>query len=206
VVGAALLTDRDPAHAEVDEYGRSHPPMLVPAVGRTLAGFTRGPGWEAPEVPLEGDFTPLQPERKGKFTPVILEDNPEPTVTPVSPAPVNTPELSTQFQAASEREEQVEQETGEELEQHFSQVVGDNPSPDSGMANAALRLEGAGSRLERAADRLEGAVRQGQPAPNTSTAAGATSPMVIPSDAAMTGSETLLTVNNDPALMQEDEE
>ncbi len=70
VVGASLLTDRDPAHAERDAQGQTHQPMLVPAVGETLAGLTRGPRWEKPESPLEGQFTPLQPQAAGKFTPV----------------------------------------------------------------------------------------------------------------------------------------
>src|SRR5690606_7543943 len=41
LIGARLLSDRDPAHAEVDERGRMLPrPMLVPAVGDALASWT----------------------------------------------------------------------------------------------------------------------------------------------------------------------
>jgi len=40
LVGAALLSDRDPAKAEYDEYGRVSRPMLVPAVGEALEDWT----------------------------------------------------------------------------------------------------------------------------------------------------------------------
>ena len=70
LVGAALLTDRDPEHAQPDASGRTHPPMLVPGVGKTLTGLSRGPRWEKPEEPSEGEFTALRAESVGQFTPV----------------------------------------------------------------------------------------------------------------------------------------
>ncbi|NJL55508.1 hypothetical protein HC928_10170 [bacterium] len=86
LVGAALLSDRDPAKAEYDEYGRLVArPMLVPAVGEALEGWTlpkdarrkRGTrpqndaDWfEDENGEMVSGFTPARVRRTGMFTPV----------------------------------------------------------------------------------------------------------------------------------------
>jgi hypothetical protein len=155
VAGALLLTDRNPDHAVEDDEGRLSQPMLVPAVGRHLAAFTRGPGWkrkveevETEEEPLEGAFTPLRPPRLGRFT-------------PVAPVPGDSPEMLAEMEAVSQRSDSREQETGEEIEQQMTDVVyaaEEDEIATGGMSAAGL--ETAASRLEQAAESLEQAAQQ----------------------------------------------
>jgi hypothetical protein len=147
VVGAALLSDRNPDHAYEDEEGRFRQPMLVPAVGSVLSGLTQGPRWkrkrhmdEVDDV-QEGGFTPVAPVRMGMFT-------------PIAPVPANgeTRDINADDIASRQRSDYVMQEGGEEMEQHIAEVVGSRfPTSRTGEADAA-RLDSASSRLERAAD------------------------------------------------------
>lgn len=144
-VGAALLTDRNPDNAYEDEDGRWRQPMLVPAVGKALAGLTRGPRWSAPEEPFEGEFTPLHPGRMGKFTPIALPPS-EPT-----PALPDAPATAAQLETASQRSDYIEQETDEEMEQHITDVA---RSAAPATKAETSRAEGSAGKLEQAADRL----------------------------------------------------
>ncbi len=84
--GMALLTDRDPAAANVDAEGRVvSRPMLVPAVGEALRHWTvplgtppqpdRAPVDEQWVEDEDGHFYPLRPRRMGRFTPVATDDS-----------------------------------------------------------------------------------------------------------------------------------
>jgi hypothetical protein len=153
VAGAALLTDRNPDHVYEDEEGRMRQPMLVPAVGRALAGLTRGPGWKRkPEETdgeddlLEGVFTPVYPQRMGKFTPVATLPAGE-----GAPLPSDAPATAAQLETAAERSDYIEQETDEEMEQHISDVA---RSSEPAAHEESSRAETAAGKLEQAADRL----------------------------------------------------
>jgi hypothetical protein len=163
VAGALLLTDRNQDHAVEDDEGRLSQPMLVPAMGRNLAAFTRGPVWkrkveaaESEEEPLEGAFTPLRPPRLGRFTPVTPVPSDEP-----QPVPGDSPEVIAEMEAVSQRSDFREQETGEEIEQQMTDVVyaaEEDEIATGGMSAAGL--ETAARRLEQAAESLEQAARQ----------------------------------------------
>lgn len=91
LVGATLLSDRDPANADYDDYGRIiSRPMLVPAVGDALEGWTlprdakrkRGTrpqndmDWfEGEDGEMMSTFTPATARRMGMFTPVASDAN-----------------------------------------------------------------------------------------------------------------------------------
>jgi hypothetical protein len=149
VAGAALLTDRNPENAYADEQGRFAQPMLIPAVGEALAGLARGPRWKhreaetvTEETAQEGEFTPVRSPRLGRFTPV----------TPV--------EVVGEIESATQRSDSVEQETGEEMEQHITEVAQETEDKTSGARQGeTARLDGVGNRLEQAADSLERAAR-----------------------------------------------
>jgi hypothetical protein len=153
VAGAALLTDRNPENAYAEEQGRFAQPMLIPAVGEALAGLARGPRWQQPkgetapqETGQEGEFTPLRSPRLGRFT-------------PVAPLP-DAPEVVSEIESAAQRSDSVEQETGEEMEQHITEVAQETGDKTSGMRQGeTARLDGVGNRLEQAADSLERAAR-----------------------------------------------
>src|SRR5690606_18663678 len=84
MVGAMLLTDRNPDNAEYDEGGRmTNRPMLVPAIGEGLDRFIVPPGAPSPRRnPIDaeyiegedGEMLPVmpvnRPRRMGRFTPV----------------------------------------------------------------------------------------------------------------------------------------
>jgi hypothetical protein len=149
VVGAALLSDRNPDHAYEDEEGRLRQPMLVPAVGSVLSGLTQGPRWkrkrEADDADdaQEGGFIPVAPVRMGTFTPIA----PVPISGETRDRDSNADDI-----ASRQRSDYVMQEGGEEMEQHIAEVVGSKfPTSRAGEADAG-RLDSASSRLERAAD------------------------------------------------------
>ncbi len=126
--------------------------MLVPAVGKALAGLTRGPRWSAPEEPFEGEFTPLHPQRMGKFTPVALPSG-EPT-----PAQPNAPTTAAQLETAAQRSDYIDQETDEEMEQHITDVTrsaAPTAKAETSRADASAgKLEQVADRLMQAAERL----------------------------------------------------
>ncbi len=146
VVGAALLSDRNPDNAYEDEDGRFRQPMLVPAVGRVLAGMTRGPRWKDDEDDLaDGAFTPVNPVRMGMFTPLAPVPN-------TSSLDKDITDLDADETANRQRSDYVAQEGGEEMEQHISEVAGSQHG--SNRSDDASRLDSASSRLERAADQV----------------------------------------------------
>ncbi|MBK8138434.1 MAG: hypothetical protein IPK52_21920 [Chloroflexi bacterium] len=74
LVGAHLLSDRDPDHAKYSERGRMiSRPMLVPAVGEALASWTVPRGTKLSDE-AENDeriSASERPRRNGMFTPVV---------------------------------------------------------------------------------------------------------------------------------------
>ena len=90
MVGAMLLTDRNPDNADYDEQGRMlGRPMLVPAIGEGLERFTVPAGSSASRQPMrdsefiegeDGEMLPVtsyQPQRMGTFTPVEMNESDE---------------------------------------------------------------------------------------------------------------------------------
>src|SRR5258707_2803382 len=155
VVGAALLSDRNPDNAYEDEDGRLHQPMLVPAVGSVLSGFTQGPHWKRKNQPdengddlPEGEFTPVAPVRMGTFTPIA------PVSTDRDALDRDIAELDADETANRQRSDYATHENDEELDEHLSGEM--QAKPTSGRAgNAdASRLDSASSRLEHAADQV----------------------------------------------------
>ena len=151
LVGGMLLTDRDPDKAEYDKQGRViWRPMLVPAVGEGLEGWTTPRGKRSgkhamPETDWQEDengelipgFTPIKRTRMGMFTPVA----PTPT------AAAQDEEL------ARERETYADNMRGEEMEQHITDTM--RRSGASGGTGGGERVETAAARLERSAEALE---------------------------------------------------
>ena len=90
MVGAGLLTNRDPDAADYDREGRLLArPMLIPAVGASLGGWTT-PDGKSPKRPVpadvqmvegaDGELYPLpssrrRSQRMGMFTPAATLDN-----------------------------------------------------------------------------------------------------------------------------------
>ena len=137
-VGAQLLSDRDPEHAEYDDYGRGvSRPMLVPAVGDALAGWTQHKGakpkrgaqatddewFEDDEGNMVSNFTPTPVRRTGMFTPV----------------PQSEPE-----KLNDERQIYADDMRGEEMENHLTERLGSlqvSGSPDiAGVMGDVMRL------------------------------------------------------------------
>jgi len=148
LVGAKLLTDYDPAQAEVDAQGRLlRRPMLVPAVGAGLERLTYPLGKQPIETTDEGSdllpgFTPVKPKRLGWFTPV-------------------TPAATSDDSQAWEQERYAAEMRGEELEQHITEVTqsAGGKSSQAEMERASGRLERSAEALERAAGTLTGSLR-----------------------------------------------
>jgi hypothetical protein len=148
LLGGRLLTDFDPARADVDEGGRVvGRPMLVPAVGRRLEALTfpmgkRPPKRSADEVTwqedeageLEAVFTPVRRQRYGTFTPVSAQGEDD--------------------KLARERQTYADDMRGEEMEQHIAEVAQSGAGRGAGSAESG-RIDGAAGRLERSAEALE---------------------------------------------------
>lgn len=157
MVGAMLLTDRNPDAAQYDEQGRQFArPMLVPAIGDGLERFTIPSGAtstrrampdpdfiEAEDgelLPIAG-FTPVRSPRMGTFT-------------PLAPAEMN--ELDEE-----QRDYHAEMQ-GEEMEQHVSDVMRSSTDNSSTLADllnkdekqSSSQLDQLASRLEASADML----------------------------------------------------
>lgn len=152
LVGALLLTDRDPDVAETDRQGRIlSRPMLVPAVAENLASWTTPRGKqqaaskteeanneEAAHSDKAAGGAPSRSQRIGTFTPLagIPTDQ-----TPDS-------------RAEREREDYANDMRGEEMEQHISatfQAAEEQQASRSG----ADRIEAAADRLVQSAEALE---------------------------------------------------
>lgn len=170
MVGALLLTDRNPDNAEYDEQGRLlNRPMLVPAVGEGLERFTVPHGASGNRRPpidpdyIEGEdgemlpiFSPVQPRRMGRFT-------------PVEPIPFDSDDDSEENRR-QERSDYAAEMQGEEMEQHLSDVMrlstgvnstlggmleDDNDADDAGLGQAANQIEAAATRLQLVAGQLQ---------------------------------------------------
>lgn len=160
IIGAKLLTDRDPDHAEYDEQGRVvGRPMLVPAVGEGLDNWTIPHGAQRrprtaddPEFIEDenGDMLPVggvqRRRRMGTFTPI----------SPVSPLPTTDTEDNLQEERRQQRSDYASEMQGEEMEQHISDVMRANTGVTSPLgAMMEETNEGDSNRLGQVASRLE---------------------------------------------------
>lgn len=159
--GAALLSDRNPENAEYDEkdqrvLGR---PMLLPAVGARLEGWTtpqKSPekskrmGWFTPDP--ESDETDTKPAQPAKHRPVSaptenLAANGADYQPKGDPQTASTGEERRQRERSDHNAEMV----GEEMEQHISDVMGGKSGSQDAQSleRAALALTMAASSLQR---------------------------------------------------------
>ncbi len=161
LVGAALLSDRDPTKAEYDEYGRLVArPMLVPAVGEALEGWTLPKGakrkrgarpqndadwFEDENGEMVAGFTPARARRTGMFTPVAA-------------VPLNdTSEGEGKSDARrQERSDYAAEMNSEEMEQHVSDALKASTGTHSTLG-AMMEKDGKSdmSRFDQVAARLE---------------------------------------------------
>ncbi|RMG74252.1 MAG: hypothetical protein D6711_09230 [Chloroflexi bacterium] len=130
IVGAKLLTDRDPDNAEYDEQGRMvGRPMLVPAVGEGLENWTVPRG--------------ARRRRVGTFT-------------PVAPVPTRDTEDNLQEERRQQRSDYASEMQGEEMEQHLLDVMRANTGVTSPLgAMMEETHEGDSNQLGQVASRLE---------------------------------------------------
>ena len=160
LVGAMLLSDRDPAQAEYDDYGRVvSRPMLVPAVGEALDSWTlpkdtkrkrgtRGADdaewFEDENGEMVASFTPARARRTGMFTPLAAVSASETERDP------------SEDRRQRERSDYAAEMNEEEMEQHVSDALSASTSSHSPLG-AMVEQEGKGdlSRFDQAAARLE---------------------------------------------------
>jgi hypothetical protein len=160
LVGAALLSDRDPAKAEYDEYGRLVArPMLVPAVGEALEGWTLPKGakrkrgtrpqndadWFEDETgEMVAGFTPARARRTGMFTPVAT-------------VPLNEGgEDKSDARRRQDKSDYAAEMNSEEMEQHVSDALKASTGTHSTLG-AMIEKDGKSdmSRFDQVAARLE---------------------------------------------------
>jgi hypothetical protein len=131
LIGAALLSDRDPANAEYDKLGRLvSRPMQVPAVGEALEGWTlpkdakrkpsaRAPqdadGFEDENGEMVSSFMPVRARRMGMFTPVAA--------VPVSEGNAD----KTDARLRLDKSDYAAEMHSEEMEQHVSDALKASP-------------------------------------------------------------------------------
>jgi hypothetical protein len=161
LVGAALLSDRDPERAEYDEYGRVLArPMLVPAVGEALEGWTLPKGakrrrnaasadgldwFENEDGEMVSSFTPVKPSRMGMFTPV---------------APVETGSTEhAEARRQQERSDYAAEMNEEEMEQHVAEQLRANRQPAGSETGDVSRLGQIAAALEKSAEALNRAAQ-----------------------------------------------
>ncbi|MBZ0291088.1 MAG: hypothetical protein K8L99_00840, partial [Anaerolineae bacterium] len=157
IVGAKLLTDRNPDNADYDEQGRLvGRRMLVPAVGEGLDN------WTVPRGARRRGRSAVDPEfiedENGEMLPVgsYPRRRRMGTFTPVAPIPTTDPEDNLQEDRRQQRSDYAGEMQGEEMEQHLSDVMRSNTgvaSPLGAMMEEAHEDEG--SRLGQVASRLE---------------------------------------------------
>ncbi len=160
LVGVALLSDRDPAKAGYDEYGRLvSRPMLVPAVGEALESWTlpkdakrkRGArpsndaDWfEDENGEMVAGFTPARARRTGMFT-------------PVASIPINEGgEDKSDARRRQDRSDYAAEMNSEEMEQHVSDALKASTGTHSTLG-AMIEKDGRSdmSRFDQVAARLE---------------------------------------------------
>lgn len=159
MVGASLLSNRDPAGAEVNTQGQVvNRPMLVPAVGEGLDRWTiprraRRRGANAGTEFFEdgeGEMLPgdlpdrARPRRLGTFTPI--------SSVPETPATASDTETRRQRERSDHNAEMV----SEEMEQHISDALRAHTGAQSTLGSMLTQDRGTGGsdRLEQAADAL----------------------------------------------------
>ncbi|MDX1992950.1 MAG: hypothetical protein SF029_11190 [bacterium] len=162
LVGAKLLTDRDPEKATYDDYGHVIArPMLVPAVGKKLESWTtplrgrkrkRGEGtaddvdwFEDEEGNLTPTFRPVAPRRMGIFTPVSTVE------------PQGDTQVERRAEQARQRSDYAAEMNSEEMEQHISEQLRANRP---GVGGDLTRFEQVAARLEQSAEAITRAVRE----------------------------------------------
>lgn len=168
LVGAALLSDRNPAKAEYDEHGRlMSRPMLVPAVGEALESWTlpkdakrkRGARPQNDANWFEGEngemisaFTPATARRMGVFT-------------PVSSVPMNDGgEDKAEARRRQDRSDYAAEMNSEEMEQHVSDALKASTGSHSTLGakdgkGDLTRFDQVAARLEASAEALANAAR-----------------------------------------------
>lgn len=170
LVGAALLSDRDPEQAEYDEYGRViSRPMLVPAVGEALESWTLPKGakrrrgtpdsggmewFEDENGEMISDFMPARARRTGIFTPV---------------ASVSTDGGDDKADArrSQERSDYAAEMNSEEMEQHVSDALRSSTGTNSTLGamreqegkTDMTRFDQVAARLEQSAEALANVAR-----------------------------------------------
>jgi hypothetical protein len=160
LVGAMLLSDRNPAQAEYDDYGRVvSRPMLVPAVGEALDSWTlpkdkkrkrgtRGADdaewFEDENGEMISAFTPARARRTGMFTPLAAVSASETEGDP------------SEERRQRERSDYAAEMNEEEMEQHVSDALSASTGTHSPLG-AMVEQEGKGdmSRFDQVAARLE---------------------------------------------------
>lgn len=164
MVGASLLSNRDPSQAEVNTQGQVvNRPMLVPAVGDSLDSWTiprraRRRGANAGTEFFEdgeGEMLPgnlpdrVRPRRMGTFTPISPVSE-----TPASTAAMSSSDMETRRQR--ERSDHNAEMVSEEMEQHISDALRAHTGTHSTLGSMLTqdRGTGGGDRLEQAADAL----------------------------------------------------
>jgi len=160
LVGAMLLSDRHPDHADYDEYGRLlSRPMLVPAVGDALESWSlpkdakrkRGArpqndaDWfEDENGEMISSFTPALPRRTGMFTPIAVVSE-------------TTSSASDETNRQRERSDYAAEMNSEEMEQHVSNTLRSATGRSSALGTTMERDGQTDmSRLNQVTARLEG--------------------------------------------------
>lgn len=159
--GVGLLSDRDPAKADYDEkdlrvLGR---PMLLPAVGARLEGWTnpqkqekdKRTGWFTPDLEAEeGDSGRSQPAKQRA---IVAPENLAASSATTQPATEkqNSAPSTGEDRRQRERSDHNAEMVGEEMEQHISDVMGtkSGSSDAQSLERAALALTMAASALQR---------------------------------------------------------
>jgi hypothetical protein len=159
VLGMMLLTDRDPGAADYDDKGRViGRPMLVPAVGDLLDGWTLPRGakrkrgalppddelFEDEDGNLLSTFTPSRSRRMGTFTPVATQPEGD---------------VANRSERERQKSEYAAEMQGEEMEQHISETLRANKTQGTTDSATPSRLDQVATRLESGAEALANAAR-----------------------------------------------
>jgi hypothetical protein len=159
MVGAMLLSDRDPAQAEVNAQGQViNRPMLVPAVGDSLDSWTLPRRAQRSHTAFfedgDGELLPanlpdrVRPRRMGIFTPISPVNEAQETTAPAASSDMET-------RRQRERSDHAAEMNSEEMEQHISDVMRSNTGISSPLSSMTQENRTADtSRLEQAADAL----------------------------------------------------
>ncbi|MBZ0299392.1 MAG: hypothetical protein K8J31_06620, partial [Anaerolineae bacterium] len=158
MVGTTLLSDRDPAQAEVNAQGQVvNRPMLVPAVGDSLDNWTLPRRARRHGANADTEFFE---DGDGEMLPGNLPDRVRPrrmgTFIPISPAPATTANHESEARRQLERSDHAAEMVSEEMEQHVSDALRAHTGAHSTLGSMLKedRDAGGSERLEQAADAL----------------------------------------------------